>query len=117
MLNSLQVTISVTRRSTQDAEVPDRMVCVLRLQPAVKPTEQDEEVLASVRSIVELVQDQGLLQSVDASSSAQLTQLIRQALPLLPELAPGLGYTGVLLDRQHDRGTVLHSVRRITFLA
>ncbi len=60
----------------------------------MKPTQQDEEVLASVRSIVELVQDQGSLQSVDASSSAQLTQLIRQVLPLLPELAPGLGYTG-----------------------
>ena len=77
-------------------------VNVRRLQPAVKPTQQDEEVLASVRSIVELVQDQGLLQSVDASSSAQLTQLIRQVLPLLPELAPGLGYTGELLDRHHE---------------
>ena len=54
-----------------------------------------------MRSIVELVQDQGMLQSMDASSSAQLTQLIRQVLPLLPELAPGLGYTGQLLGRTH----------------
>lgn len=86
---------------------------VLRLQPAVKPTEQDEEVLASVRSIVELVQDQGVLQSVDASSSAQLTQLIRQVLPLLPELAPGLGYTGQHLDRPHGGGVVPHCIRRV----
>lgn len=65
-----------------------------RLQPAVKPTEQDEEVLASVRSIVDLMRDQGLLQGMDGRSSAQLTQVIRQVLPLIPELAPGLGYTG-----------------------
>jgi hypothetical protein len=65
-----------------------------RLQPAVKPTLQDEEVLASVRSIVDLMSDQGLLQGTDARSSAQLTQVIRQVLPLIPELAPGLGYTG-----------------------
>ena len=81
-----------TKDGVQKCLIDD--VNVRRLQPAVKPTQQDEEVLASVRSIVELVQDQGSLQSVDASSSAQLTQLIRQVLPLLPELAPGLGYTG-----------------------
>ncbi len=69
-------------------------MCALRLQPAVKPNQQDEEVLASVRSIVELMQDQGLMQNIDARSSAQLTQVIRQVLPLIPELAPGLGYTG-----------------------
>ena len=33
----------------------------LRLQPAVKPDQQDDKVLASVRSIVELIQDQGLM--------------------------------------------------------
>ena len=31
---------------------------------------------------------------MDAQSSAQLTLVIRQVLPLIPELAPGLGYTG-----------------------
>ncbi|CAL5225145.1 g7925 [Coccomyxa viridis] len=81
--------------------LPTPLELLNRLQPAVKPTQQDEEVLASVRSIVELVQDQGMLQSVDASSSAQLTQLIRQVLPLLPELAPGLGYTGQLFARAY----------------
>ena len=34
------------------------------------------------------------LQGMDAQSSAQLTLVIRQVLPLIPELAPGLGYTG-----------------------
>ena len=60
----------------------------------MKPNQQDEEVLASVRIIVELMRDQGLMQNMDARLSAQLTQVIRQVLPLIPELAPGLGYTG-----------------------
>ena len=34
------------------------------------------------------------MQGMDAQSSAQLTQVVRQVLPLIPELAPGLGYTG-----------------------
>lgn len=70
------------------------MPMMRRLQPAVKPTLQDEEVLASVRSILDLMRDQGLLQGMDAGSSAQLTHVIRQVLPLISELAPGLGYTG-----------------------
>ena len=41
----------------------------------MQPTQQDEEVLASVRSVVELVQDPGLLQGMRARSSGQLPQL------------------------------------------
>lgn len=60
----------------------------------MKPTQQDEEVLASVQSIVDLMRDQGLLRGMDANSSRQLSQVLRQVIPLIPELAPGLGYTG-----------------------
>jgi hypothetical protein len=65
-----------------------------RLEPAVKPTQEDAEVLTSVQSIVELMRSEGLLPNLNARSARQLSVLIQQVLPMIPELAPGIGYTG-----------------------
>ena len=68
-----------------------------RLAPTVAPTPDDEEALASVQGIVDLLRTEGVLTGVDAAASQQLTLLVRQLLPLIPELAPGIGHTGAWL--------------------
>ena len=40
-----------------------------RLEPAVKPTQEDAEVLSSVQSVVELMQTEGLLPNAGARSA------------------------------------------------
>ena len=68
--------------------------CARRLAPAVAPTPDDAEALASVQSIVELLRTEGVLEGMDAAGSRRLALTLRQLAPLLPELAPGIGYTG-----------------------
>ncbi len=58
------------------------------------PTRDDEEALASVQSVLDLLRTEGILGGMDAAASRQLTLLIRQLIPLIPELAPGIGHTG-----------------------
>lgn len=60
----------------------------------MKPTKEDAEVLQSVQSLVELMQTEGMLPNAGARSARQLSLLLQQLVPLIPELAPGIGYTG-----------------------
>ena len=61
--------------------------------PKVAPTPEDEEALSSIRAIMGLVQA-GELPLPDATASRRTSILVRELAPLVPELMPGVLYTG-----------------------
>lgn len=67
-----------------------------RLQPVVAPTAEDEDALAVVRGLTDILRSASL-PAPDAATSGRSLQLARELAPLLPELAPGLLFTGAKL--------------------
>ena len=59
----------------------------------VAPTPEDEDALAVVRGLSDVLRAASL-PAPDAASSGRALQLARELAPLLPELAPGLLFTG-----------------------
>ena len=81
---------SFLRRKT----VPERAACVAaRFVPRVAPTPEDEEALSTIRAIMGLVQAGGL-PLPDATAGRRASILVRELAPLVPELMPGVLYTG-----------------------
>lgn len=57
------------------------------------PTPEDEEALSTIRAIMGLVQAGGL-PLPDATAGRRASILVRELAPLVPELMPGVMYTG-----------------------
>jgi hypothetical protein len=59
----------------------------------VAPTPEDEDALDVVRGVAEVLRSASL-PAPDVATSGRALQLARELAPLLPELAPGLLFTG-----------------------
>jgi hypothetical protein len=70
----------------------------------VAPTPEDEDALAVVRGLSDVLRAASL-PAPDAASSGRALQLARELAPLLPELAPGLLFTGAHAGRRFSRRT------------
>jgi aarF domain-containing kinase len=72
-----------------------------RVAPALQPNEDDLQVLATARRVVNLLEQRSPSSPVTGPPSpSEALRLAQEVMPMLPELLPGITRTGELFARQ-----------------